>query len=404
MAIFTTAAVPLFLKWGTEWLRGRNELVRTDTERHGILIIGAGPLAQQLAMALQSAQPVWLIDTNAAHCAAGKDLGLSVVCGNALQENVLSEAHAGEAQTVIVMTPNTEVNTLAAQAAGDVFRIPEIVVLQSNTAGTGMRAALQRLGGTVLFGGPIVPHLWSHWIFQDDVVLETIDAEHLPALDANTLYESLVADENRLPLAIDRGDAVEVFHSGSKLRPSDKLLVLEFISARKGEDRNLDRLREILARCPILDIDKEITMDELFRLASIAFVETGIDASVEHLEELFRRREQAYSSVLVPRLAVPHVVVPGKDIFEIVVARSRPGIRCKDDDETVHAAFLLLRSSEERGLHLRILAAIAQIVQDPRFDQKWLEAAGTDDIRRILQSRLREQTSGPSVPKETAQP
>ena len=404
MAIITTAAVPLFLKWGTDWLRGRNELVRTGTERTGILIIGAGPLAQQLASALGDSQSVWLVDTNAEHCETGKKHGLSVVCGNALQENVMSEAHAGEALTVVVMTPNAEVNTLAAQAARDVFGIPNIIVLQSNAAGTGIRAALQRLQGTVLFGGPVVPHLWSHRVFQDEVALEAVPVDRLPSRRAQDLYKALVQETNRLPVAVDRGDAVEVFHSGTKLGEGDKLLVLEHVSRVAAKDHELDRFAELVERCPILDLDEETSDDDLFRLASEAFVSSGIEVPAEELEELFHRRERAYSSVLVPRLAVPHVVVPGSDIMKLVVARSLTGIQIRPDEDPVHAIFFLVRSAEQRGLHLRVLASIAQIVQDPLFDQKWFEAAGPEEIRRILAARLALQSNGSPPTKKAARP
>ena len=401
MAIITTAAVPLFLKWGTDWLKGRNELVRTGTDRNGILIIGAGPLAQQLAVALGESQPVWLVDTNAEHCETGKSQGLSVVCGNALQENILSEAHAGEALTVVVMTPNAEVNTLAAQTARDVFGIPNIVVLQSNAAGTGIRAALKRLQGTVLFGGPIVPQLWSHRIFQEEVALESVPVSRLPSRQASDLYEALVQESNRLPVAVDHGGVVEVFHSGIKLEEKDTLLVLEHVHHEPAKDRELDRFAELVEECPILDLDEETSDDDLFRIASEAFVSSGIEAPAEELEELFHRRERAYSSVLVPRLAVPHVVVEGSDIMKLVVARSRSGIRIRPDEDPVHAVFFLVRSGEQRGLHLRVLASIAQIVQDPLFDQKWFAAESPEEIRRILAARLALQSNGTAPPPKS---
>ncbi|WP_272481682.1 cation:proton antiporter, partial [Rhodothermus marinus] len=48
MAIFTTATVPVLLKLGVDWLKRRNELVRSDHERRGVLIIGAGATARAL--------------------------------------------------------------------------------------------------------------------------------------------------------------------------------------------------------------------------------------------------------------------------------------------------------------------------------------------------------------------
>jgi len=41
-------------------------------------------------------------------------------------------------------------------------------------------------------------------------------------------------------------------------------------------------------------------------------------------------------------------------------------------------------SAGERVLHLKILAAIAQIAQDPEFDKTWLEAGSKDELRNIV--------------------
>ncbi|OGW75505.1 MAG: hypothetical protein A2Z72_02825 [Omnitrophica bacterium RBG_13_46_9] len=50
----------------------------------------------------------------------------------------------------------------------------------------------------------------------------------------------------------------------------------------------------------------------------------------------------------------------------------------------VHILFVLVGSSVERVLHLKILAAIAQIVQNPEFDKKWLEVRSEDELKNII--------------------
>jgi len=53
--------------------------------------------------------------------------------------------------------------------------------------------------------------------------------------------------------------------------------------------------------------------------------------------------------------------------------------------------FVLAGSKDERNFHLRSLAAIAQIVQDPDFERKWITAKGIKELREIvlLGERLR---------------
>lgn len=91
-------------------------------------------------------------------------------------------------------------------------------------------------------------------------------------------------------------------------------------------------------------------------------------------------------------LAVPHVVVDGENIFEVVMVRSRDGIIFSELNPPVHTVFVLIGSRDQRNFHLRALMAIAHIVQEPDFKQRWLEAGSLKQLRDVvlLSGRSRE--------------
>ncbi len=49
-----------------------------------------------------------------------------------------------------------------------------------------------------------------------------------------------------------------------------------------------------------------------------------------------------------------------------------------------HIIYVLVCSADERILHLKVLAAIAQIAQNPEFDKKWLEASSKEELKNII--------------------
>ncbi|MCK5594549.1 PTS sugar transporter subunit IIA [bacterium] len=61
-------------------------------------------------------------------------------------------------------------------------------------------------------------------------------------------------------------------------------------------------------------------------------------------------------------------------------------------DQLIHVAFVLVGSSCERVLHLKILAAIAMIVQSRDFKKKWLETKDEKELKHVI--RLAERGSG----------
>ena len=63
---------------------------------------------------------------------------------------------------------------------------------------------------------------------------------------------------------------------------------------------------------------------------------------------------------------------------------AKEGVFFSNSAPHVHAVFVLAGTKDERNFHLRALAAIAQIVQDPKFEDKWLKAKSGEALRDIV--------------------
>ena len=50
----------------------------------------------------------------------------------------------------------------------------------------------------------------------------------------------------------------------------------------------------------------------------------------------------------------------------------------------MHTMFILVGSIDERNYHLRALMAVAQVVQGPDFEKRWLGARNTEALRDIV--------------------
>ena len=109
---------------------------------------------------------------------------------------------------------------------------------------------------------------------------------------------------------------------------------------------------------------------------------TGI--AKEKFIQLFNEREKQSCTALRPGLAIPHIIIEGENKFDVLLVRSREGIIFPDAEEPVHIVFVLIGTRDRRRSHLRALMAIAQIAQQRDFDEKWLNASATKDLRDII--------------------
>ncbi|MBD3426718.1 MAG: amino acid permease [Candidatus Omnitrophica bacterium] len=144
-----------------------------------------------------------------------------------------------------------------------------------------------------------------------------------------------------------------------------------------------DRFDRIIEKSDVLDISGSVTMYDFFKLAAEK-LSPKIDVPSSHLVELLLERERQSSTVLSPGLAIPHIIIEGAEKFCILVARCREGIIFPGKDRKVHIVFVIAGTKDERNFHLRALSAIAQIVQDPKFEQRWMKARDTEVLRDLI--------------------
>ncbi|MBN1918923.1 MAG: amino acid permease [Verrucomicrobia bacterium] len=230
---------------------------------------------------------------------------------------------------------------------------------------------------------------------------------------AIVVYVFLIIDMGRVPLIVTGGFAVLacVWYFAYVHRRIDResafVFVVKKIAAKdlqrtglekelrqislERDDRMLDRFDRLMKYCPILDIDTAITADELFDRAAAALADR-LQVAPTLLRRRLAERERQSSTVVRPGLSIPHVVIEGHNVFEVLLVRAREGITFPEADRPVTTAFVLVGSLDERNYHLRALMTIAHLVQEADFEKRWAQARNAEELRDVvlLSTRKRE--------------
>lgn len=144
-----------------------------------------------------------------------------------------------------------------------------------------------------------------------------------------------------------------------------------------------DRFDQLVEKCDFIDLEMTKTKEEAFQIALTA-INKRVEIPVDEVYDKLIDREKKSSTALSPFLAVPHVVIDGENIFEILMMRSKRGIPFSDTAPNVHFLFFLLGTMDQRHFHLFALSAIAQIIQDPAFETNWMKAINTNELRKLI--------------------
>jgi len=226
----------------------------------------------------------------------------------------------------------------------------------------------------------------------------------LPAA-ALTCYGFLLIEMGMVPLLSAAlffvlGFLSYLFYSRRRVKRTAAIMhVVERITAKELKSKTLeqelkqivlerdeiveDRFDCLVKQCEVLDLRESTDIDTvLHRLSDILAARCGLD--IDRLYSLFVEREKQSCTVIKPGLAIPHVIIPGKDKFDIVLVRADKGIIFPLQEEPVRTMFVLVGTVDGRNFHLRSLMSIAQIVQEPGFIKKWMGARTADELKDVI--------------------
>ena len=95
-----------------------------------------------------------------------------------------------------------------------------------------------------------------------------------------------------------------------------------------------DRFDSIVENCIVLDIDTVMTLDDLFSMiAEVLSGRVAIDKSV--LSNLLLTREKETSTVIGHGIAIPHIIIEGEKIFDILLVRCKQGVQFSESTQKV---------------------------------------------------------------------
>ena len=157
------------------------------------------------------------------------------------------------------------------------------------------------------------------------------------------------------------------------------------IMETKDDTRRL-RFDALIKNSAVLDIDRAIPYAALFEQAA-AVLAHKLDCSPDLLFDLMMEREADSSTALRPDLAIPHIIIEGSHAFSLLLARCKAGIHFNELAPRVQAVFILIGTRDERNYHLYALSAIAELVQEARFNKKWLSARNEAALRKLVLQR-----------------
>ncbi len=167
----------------------------------------------------------------------------------------------------------------------------------------------------------------------------------------------------------------------------------EFRSILKEKGlRAQDQFDEVLARARVIEMVEGESFEELVSQAADLLAER-LPVPSGRLRDGFLHGTRSGATPVARGAALPHLHVLGIDQPEMILARSRAGIQMEVIDalggeeqaaELVHAVFMLVSPEEDHRQHLRMLAHLANRIDEDNFMDRWRQASNAAHLKELL--------------------
>ncbi len=166
---------------------------------------------------------------------------------------------------------------------------------------------------------------------------------------------------------------------------------LRGILKEKGLRRG-DPFEAIVARSTVINLPEKKSFEEVVREAAKIFA-LIIPHTREEIETRFLEGTRVGATPVAHDIALPHFRSDGLAESQLVLVRAEAGVDISFPDfladnemveKTVHGVFFLVSPVDNPSQHLRILAQIAERVDEDGFVNEWASAETEQEIKEVL--------------------
>ena len=156
--------------------------------------------------------------------------------------------------------------------------------------------------------------------------------------------------------------------------------------------RAKDPFDEIVARSLVLDLQEKATFEDVVEQAA-RWLAQRVPLTADEITTQILEGTRIGATPVTHGVALPHLRIGGLLDAHMVLVRSRPGVHItfhspfpgeEEEDQTVHALFFLISPKGDPALHLRILAQIAERVDEAYFTDEWEHAQDEHELKEVL--------------------
>lgn len=152
---------------------------------------------------------------------------------------------------------------------------------------------------------------------------------------------------------------------------------------RERDELCLDRFDHVVEAAEVVDITEPCDVETLLHRLNPVLLARGLERPLS-LQDLNGEEAAVRCVEIFPGIIVAQARAARLDLFDVVLVRSRQGIRFPEAEAPIHAMFFFLVGADEQDFHLKAVAALAQVVQDPQFDTRWQHARNAQALKDII--------------------
>lgn len=194
---------------------------------------------------------------------------------------------------------------------------------------------------------------------------------------------------------IDRQGAIYHVHARLGQRRYEGLEYEMRSLLREKGLREEDPYEEAVARSEVIDEDSSLNYQALIRKASEALAPRLL-MEPEELVQLFLEARDAGMVPLGKGVVINHLRIDRERPSEMVLVRIPKSNNLKEElhdilsiaqeeeAEEIQAIIFLVSSESKSGQHLRILAHLAEMIDNPSFLERWVMAENEEELREVL--------------------